>query len=296
MNKSFLTVTALLLAGSLCASADWKESTKMQSTDKVKYTYTEGATTNFFGTDTSFTGISSSGSANEVHHRISGLKVDFTQNARYHITFEVIHAGYDAGVNDYPSSALLYFVNDNNDVSLLFGNGSDTAARIGCILNRDVTTNDRKESLVGNSSDTHYWSTSGVAYGNGRFQYDIIFETFSDQSINDKIYFGVKNETTGVSTYYTAGLLDSSHLQCGGHAEQVFDDIGFHIVGNAGGGINHTGGQPGVTVVGNSSYQPQSKMTVYTRTVEVVPEPSAFGLLAGLGAIALAVSRRRRSR
>ena len=301
MNKSFLTVTALFLAGSLCASATWKESTKMQSTDKVKYTYEEESSTNFFGTETSFTGIDTTGVSNEVQHHVAGT-VDFRRDDRYHITFEVKHQGYNSG--ETPASVVLSLISTGDDVSLLFGNAADTMARFGCILNKDVTATFAQENFVNNSAGTNYWSTlpSGMAYGNGTYQYDLIFETFSDNSISDRVYFGVTKEDTGQTV--TSLIVNSSHFGAGGDTTKVFDDIGFHLVGNSGGALNNTGGNPGATLVGNSTYVPQSKMTVYTRTEEIipeppapeVPEPSAFGLLAGLGAIALAVSRRRRSR
>ena len=273
----------------------------MQSTEKVKYTYEEESSTNFLGTATSFTGIDTTGVSNEVQHHVAGT-VDFTRDARYHITFEVQHQGYSSG--ETPASVVLSLISTGNDISLFFGNAADKMARFGCILHKDVTATFAQENFVNNSAGTNYWSTlpSGMAYGNGTYQYDLIFETFSNNSINDRIYFGVTNENTGRTV--TSLVLNSSHLGPGGHTTTVFDDIGFHLVGNSGGALSNPGGNPGATLVGNSTYVPQSKMTVYTRTEEIipeppapdVPEPSAFGLLAGVGAIALAASRRRRSR
>ena len=49
-----------------------------------------------------------------------------------------------------------------------------------------------------------------------------------------------------------------------------------------------------LTLGGNSARPTVSNLTLTTSSFQVVPEPSAFGLLAGVGALALVASRRRR--
>lgn len=290
MKNTFLPIATLLLAGTLSANA-WTESQKTkiweQDTDKVKYTYTQEQKLTFTEKDTATTGA-----ANEVQiHGNSNMKVDFTQDARYEITFEMVH---DKGLSDtQPASGMLSMVNTSNDVCIVFGNSPSVMSQTGVLLYADVPNTPALESLAFGSAGKQVWTSPGnINYGDGHYQYTIIFETFADSSINDKIYFGVKNETTGANTYFL--ILNSSHLGCGGHTEQVFDDIGFHLIGDAaapGGNKSNVGD---VTFVGSENGTPQNSFTKWTRTAENVPEPSAFGLLAGIGALALVASRRRR--
>ena len=290
MKKSFLSIATLLLAGTLSAAA-WTESQKTkiweQDTDKVKYTYTQEQKLTFTGTNTS-----STGAANEVQiHGNSNMKVDFTQDARYEITFEMVH---DKGLGDtQPASGMLSMVNTSNDVCIVFGNSPTVMCQAGVLLHKDVPNTSAVESLAFGSAGKQVWTPSGnINYGKGHYQYTIIFETFADSSINDKIYFGVKNETTGANTYFLK--LNSSHLGAGGHTEKVFDDIGFHLIGDATTSGGNKSSMGDVTFIGSENGTPQNSFTKWTRKAENIPEPSAFGLLAGIGALALVASRRRR--
>ena len=130
-----------------------------------------------------------------------------------------------------------------------------------------------------------------MTYGAGDYQYHLIFETFADNATPDMIYYGVENESTGQFSYFS---LRTDQIGMGGPNNKVWDDIGFNLLGAANGGQNSS--TPGVTVVGYDNNRHQSYMTVYERTAVAVPEPSAFGLLAGLGALALVGARRRNRR
>lgn len=63
------------------------------------------------------------------------------------------------------------------------------------------------------------------------------------------------------------------------------------------GGVSGLYGSITATTSERNGYTYAPAMTIVTTVVSTeIPEPSAFGLLAGVGALALAVSRRRRSR
>ena len=299
MTKSFLTTAALVIAGSIAANAAWTTANQsqiwMQDTETVDYTYTEETKRTLAPTNTggSIT-WRSTGVSNEVNIHCYGFTVDFTKDARYEIEFTVRFDGNPT--NGSLPYCNLTLVNTGNDVSLLFGNADNSQARLGVALNKDVTSTPAHESLCSPSTVGSLMYSSnlgGIATGD-TYTYKIIFETFSDSNVNDKIYFGV-TKSDGTTGYLLA--VDSSHLHCGGHQNQVFDDIGFSLKGDAyQGSINSVtnqtlNGQGGVTMLStNTSFTSWNR----TATEKPIPEPSAFGLLAGIGALALVASRRRR--
>ena len=295
MTKSFLTTAALVIAGSIAANAAWEpwDGSQMQNTDTVTYSYQNNGTTNPITGNFAYYYIGSTGASNEVIRELPGT-IDFRQDARYEITFRMDHYDYSSG--DYPASGTLCFVNSNNDVSLMFGNSRDAMGRLGCILGQDVTNSQGQQNLVNTSTGGNFWTAqkgTAMSYGNGNYQYRIIFETFSDSSIADKIYFEVKNIDTQTVSYFN---IKSTDLGCGAPNDQVFDDLDFVLIGaqRSGTGNTTTNGNPGVDLVGKANGVHTVSFTSYTRTETVIPEPSAFGLLAGIGALALVASRRRR--
>lgn len=289
MNKSFLTTAALVLAGTVAANANWIDGTYTQDTDTVKYEYvsqeTKTPTLNNFAYD----GHDSTGVGTEVKLALPGT-VDFGKDARYEIKFELNFTGYTSG--NTPASGVICLVNDQDNVSLLFGNGGNAMGRLGCKLNEDVTNSQGIQNLVNTALGIQVWTTQyGTTmnyYTNGRFEYTLIFETFESEEFDDMIHFGVKDKTTGQESYFS---MSSIHLPCGGQKSQVFDDIDFLLVG-AEQSANNGNGK--VTLNTKSQGSVVTTFNSWTRTAETIPEPSAFGLIAGMGALALVASRRRR--
>ena len=301
MKNTLLTTAFLTFAGTFSASAieTWiADNTWMQSTNEMKYEYSEGVTSEFYGREQMLTGTKSNGISSEVkHHLPETVVVDGTKDARYHITFELGFYGGNPSGNNH-ASGLLTLVSSDNQVSLLLGNDTDTMCRLGCILGSNVNATYYLEHFTTDSTGKNHWpafmGNPLSTYTPGVYQYHLIFETFADSAIDDKVFFGVECETTGKVSYMSLNL---SQMGMGGPNGKVWDDIGFNLIGSPNGGLNQN--TPGVMVVGNENGNMQSKITVYTRTATkieqpAVPEPSAFGLLVGMYALALVATRRKR--
>lgn len=296
--KNIIT-TALLCAVAVSANATWSTNLWEQDTDTVNYTYTQETQRQLVPDNGGLIFHETDGPNAEIQvHSPQDVIVDFTKDARYELTYRIrVFGNTTNGSFPYCNLSL---VTNSNDASILFGNSNTTPCQLGIIPQRDVTTSSQMESLCAGSSGRLVYSTnwSSGALSEGFYTYKIIFETFADNTVNDKIYYGVSKD--GGNTAYQT-IVNSSHLGLGGHTDKVFDDIGFHL--NGADFISDTVTTDGFG--GVKLFSSGSTYTVYTRTAEEitqlpdapdVPEPSAFGLLAGLGAIALAVSRRRRSR
>lgn len=294
--KNIIT-TALLCAAAVSANAAW--TTTHQTTiweDSSKYEYSEGTTVQLMSNNGGQHFWDSRGQSTELKLDCnSGVVVDFTQDARYEISFQVRYLGtLNNGAFPFCNLTL---VSSGDDVSLLFGNSTTTTCQFGAILGSDVTKTSKIESLANGSCGKTVWSTgwSGPVASGNTYTYKLIFETFSDDNIKDKIYYGVSsgNQTSSFL------ILNSGHIGMGGDTSKIFDDIGFSIQGDSfvsAGGEATTNGAGGVRLMSNSSTFTTWQRSEIPEEQPNVPEPSAFGLLAGLGAIALAASRRRRSR
>ncbi|MBP3302373.1 MAG: PEP-CTERM sorting domain-containing protein [Opitutales bacterium] len=297
--KNIIT-TALLCAVAVSANAAWTETNKskiwMQDTADMTYTYSNESTVSLVPSNGGLSFWESQGQSEVNVHFDNSVKVDFTKDARYELTFRVSFFGQPN--NGGYTYCNLSMVTSGNDASILFGNAANNVCQLGIVVGKDVTATSAQESLCANSAGNQKYSTTLTkAAAAGFYTYKLIFETFADSSITDKIYFGVTNEGTGETGQFL--ILNSSHLGLGGANSKVFDDIGFHIFGAdflTEGGTEVASGQGGVKLLRDGS-----TLKTWTRTATPVPqpnvpEPAAFGLLAGLGAIVLAASRRRRSR
>ncbi|MBQ9758427.1 MAG: PEP-CTERM sorting domain-containing protein [Opitutales bacterium] len=301
--KNIIT-TALLCAAAVSANAAWStsQSTSIweQNTSTMTYSYTEDSKIQLVPNRGGLAYWETEGASQQIDiHCPDSVKIDFAKNARYELTYKVrVYGNLADGSFPYVNLTL---VDSGNSVSMLFGNSKATDCQFGAILNRDVTTSPQKESLPAESCGTRVWSTLNQgplsSAVDGLYSYRLIFETFEDSTVKDKIYFGVTTPSGSSKSFL---LLNSGHIGMGGDTTKVFDDIGFSI---SGADFTSDGGSTLDGLGGVKLIAKDSTFTTWTREhtpVEQeqpnVPEPSAFGLLAGLGAIALAASRRRRSR
>jgi len=303
MKKSLLTTIAFVFTSALCVSAAWKETTKMQNTDSVTYTYTEQVYKDLLNDGPNGVWASQGQGTPVKVHCPSDIQVDFGQDARYQIQFNVSFHGRNTSGIGALAVCNLTMVRRDNSTSLLFGNADDNHAQLG-IVQADVTATPAVEVLTnpnyGNNVYSVFDAPKSPIQNPGTYTYTIIFETFADQEVNDRVYFGI-SDGNGLNVYNN--LVDSSHLMLGSyHRNVVFDDIGFTIRGAdyvSDYGTETVQGQSGVSLIPDKQFG--SSFTKWTRTetrIEqpTVPEPSAFGLLAGIGALALVAARRRRSR
>ena len=241
-----------------------------------------------------------------------GYNINTNEDARHEIIVRFTTSGGGAGSTNQP---ILNFYLSGGTKSLLIGNyysvsGQSGAARMQLfngdasqgsrqggsptyILNDGYSTNYKPGSNYQTPVSGQFWTaTGGSKISDGTHCYKIVVETYKD-SANDKIalfYEGASGSgKTGDVMLSSLGITS-------------FTSIGYFL-GNEGGTVTLDGGSSGTSGIYKYSrvLTPEPEPELPTEPVippgdPSVPEPSAFGLLAGLGAIALAVSRRRRSR
>ncbi|MBP3301929.1 MAG: PEP-CTERM sorting domain-containing protein [Opitutales bacterium] len=237
------------------------------------------------------------------------------EDARHEIIVRFTTSEGGIGNSNQP---ILNFYLDGNGKSLLLGNYYSTSGDFGVarmtLFNGDASTgsqrggsptfilNNKYSSTAGANYQTpvsgQHWTATGsgdlkTKIKDGSHCYKIVVETYKGNT-NDKIalyYEGPNgNAKTNEIALSTLGITS-------------FDSIGYFLAGEGGSvvldGAGTTSGIYKYSRVVTPGTEPEPELPtepVIPPGDPSVPEPSAFGLLAGLGAIALAVSRRRRSR
>lgn len=299
MTKSFLTTAALVFSGTLYLSAAGNIEDRISG-----YTYSDdGGFHRWFEFHCPSIGSSSRSGVTNYNWGDS-YDINLGQDARYEIEFTV-NFGTSGNVND--SIFNIYLAADRN--SILFGNyydigniGNRGAADVFLHPNVDVGNGDtyvNSPSYVLNANEQYdqnspYWQNTAIqkdnltADGNtiaGSHKYKIVIEAFAHYDEVDKIKFIYQGPNDADGTW-TADK----------DIEATFNNINPNAVLDVGHFIDPEGGSVVVT---------EGKFSKLTRSLPPppepepapdpsIPEPSAFGLLAGIAALGIVSSRRRR--
>ena len=250
------------------------------------------------------------------------LSVDLSKDTRYEIRLDFSSSGGGYGSTHQPLTNL-YLAGSNS--SLVYGNYYMNSADVGAAriytYNTNVsngstghTTGQLNSTYVLNNdwnagkADWNYKAPAGpkidvVGGGklaNGFHEYRIVIEAYENSDIADKIalYYTGANGTKWVQSDLSA--LNIKH-------DTVFDQIGFFLLDAEGRVEPMTANvfaytrteipqvvEPPVTVPPTITTPPEIALPPTNGPSPSLPEPSAFGLLAGLGALCLVGARRRR--
>ena len=317
--KLKLAMTSLVFAGALVANASLPEMANGANTwDHNGSRYTKvgsieiGTTAKTEGWDLDYNFYTDLAT--------SGLNVKFHETARYEIQYKVkfdnitVNGSQLPLVNFYLSTGSAS-TTAQLGTSLMIGNGyNSTAANpFVCALGvfdlnvcnsgnggKDGTYNTFDHSL---NDLTSYEDPVGIytAHNNGddgnrvtagTYTYTIIIDTVSGSNQDTIRVYAQKD---GTSTVYSTPAITTSHIDS--IAPYDIQEVSLNGMGFM------TLGADFDTVLENTASVVSGTFTKYSKGAiptepepeePTVPEPSAFGLLAGLGAIALTASRRRR--
>ena len=179
---------------------------------------------------------------------------------------DAVAVRYDADIAEY---------NDNAGQKVYFPNG-EFQYKVSSPYDYTAPVSGKWYTIVDGREDN--------GFDSGNYRLEIVIEAFKDESKQDILYL-YANTPDGEKYYW----LNFDGL--GFASDAYFDAYGFLL---------HNDGNSIATAERASSYEySRVKREVITPEVPVVPdipEPSAFGLLAGVGALALVAARRRRSR
>ena len=300
--KNTLLITTLLAAGTLGAMAERDLTDKLGATDDGRYEY---------GADSLLGNHSVKGSnpySQVTNYAWNGTTINLGQDARWELTFTVNStAAYGALplINLYlaaPNNSIVYgnyYLNTGRGAAAVFhfaGDVSQSDTRVGS--NSYILSDylDSHQGGVVNVVDGSYKETvyAGGNLPSGIHRYSIIIESFADQSKNDLIMFTYDNwnDHSGESKSGVFAIDDSfgginvnRELTVGCLVDECTADITLN---------NVTLTKATRSFVANPPPTPPTPTP--PPAAPEVPEPSAFGLLAGAGALVLVAARRRRSR
>ena len=304
MKKQLLTTASLILAGTSILPAANNLTDRLGATDAGTYHYTDENT--WFKPS-----LVGSNPYSEVDNYSWGsTQLNLGQDARWVITFTIdtnngqahgqpLFNAYLAAPNNSIVYGNYYLYSGRGAAAIQHFNGTNVAEGDKNVSANSYVLSDYLNGHAGGTPKLVDGIDKGTVHAggnlaNGTHRYTIIVESFSDHSKDDLIMFTYDNLGDNASPSQSGvfsidnnfgGIAHDRNLTVGCFVDDCLGSVSL---------TNVTFEKEARQFVAATPPTPPPEPQPEPAPTPSVPEPSAFGLLAGIGALALVASRRRR--